>query len=93
MKSAYELAMERLGGDGTAPKLTDEQRSEIAEINSVYDAKLAEREIFVTGQLEKAREKGDFEAIDQLEKQIQSDRRTFESARESKKEKVRQGSK
>jgi len=33
MKSAYELAMERMGGGGDKP-LTDEQKGKIAEIES-----------------------------------------------------------
>lgn len=43
MKSAYELAMERLEeSSGPAQKLTDEQRGRIAEIDNVQDAKAAE---------------------------------------------------
>ena len=43
MKSAYELAMERLEKtSGPAKKLSDEQRAEIAHIEKVYEARLAE---------------------------------------------------
>ena len=43
MKSAYELAMERLERtSGPTKKLTDAQKSAIAEIEQKYDAKLAE---------------------------------------------------
>ena len=45
MKSSYELAMERMGG-GDAP-LSDEQKKQIAEIDSRYKAKVAERKIFL----------------------------------------------
>lgn len=49
-KSAYELAMERLKKkDAEAgfveQKLTDEQKAAIAEARSVYDARVAERQI------------------------------------------------
>lgn len=38
MKSAYELAMERLGGE---TQYTDEQKEQLAEIDRKYDAKVA----------------------------------------------------
>jgi hypothetical protein len=91
MKSSYELAMERLNKTGPTRKLTDEQKKQLAEIDSKYAAKIAEREIFVKGELEKAAEKGDFEAMQQIEKQLQSERKSFEAEKEEKKEKIRQG--
>jgi hypothetical protein len=45
MKSSYELAMERMG-DGDKP-LNEEQKAKIAEIDSKYKAKIAERKIFL----------------------------------------------
>lgn len=49
MKSAYELAMERMGGAG--PSVTDEQKKAIAEIDSKMKAKIAETEITFDQQL------------------------------------------
>ena len=46
MKSAYELAMERMGGGDEKP-LTDQQKEQIAEIDSKFKAKIAERKIFL----------------------------------------------
>src|SRR5438046_2193922 len=54
------------------------------------DKKTAEREIFLKGELEKAAAKDDFEAYQQLEKQLASDRRSLQAELEEKKEKVRQ---
>ena len=47
MKSAYELAMERLSkSDPDASKpLTAEKKARLAEVDRVYKGKLAEREI------------------------------------------------
>lgn len=43
MKSAYEIAMERLAKEsGPVRSLTDAQRARIADINATYDAKAAE---------------------------------------------------
>ena len=47
MKSAYELAMERLEKQTPSAKVTDEQRAAIAEIDSTYRARIAEREVFL----------------------------------------------
>ncbi len=49
MKSAYELAMERAGGESN--KLTDEQKQAIAEIDAKVKAKIAETEIMFDQQL------------------------------------------
>ena len=49
MKSAYELAMERMGGE--SQKLTEEQMRAIAEIDSKMKAKVAETEIMFDQQL------------------------------------------
>ncbi len=90
MKTAYELAMERLSKSSPTTKLTEQQKKEIAELESIYKAKVADREIFVKGEIAKAVDKGDGEAIEQLEKQLISDRKTFQAELEEKKEKVRQ---
>jgi hypothetical protein len=92
MKSAYELAMERLAKTQPTVKLTDAQRSELAELDSKYSAKIAEREIFLKGQLQKAAEKGDAEEYQQIEGQLVRDRKAFQTELEEKKEKVRNGS-
>jgi hypothetical protein len=89
MKSAYELAMDRLNQKSPTVKITDRQKHELAEIDSKYAAKIAERELLLRGELKKAAEKGDLEAIDRLEKQLASDRKSLTAEKEEKKEKVR----
>ena len=83
--------MERLNKASPTVKLSDERKKQLAELDSVYAAKVAEREIFLKGELAKAMAKGDFEAMEQLEKQLASDRKTLQAELEEKKEKVRQG--
>ena len=92
MKSAYELAMERLNKTAPLAKLTDEKKKQLAELDSRYTAKIAEREIFLKGELAKAAQKGDFEALEQIEKQLASDRKTLQAELDKKKEKIRQSS-
>jgi len=90
MKSAYELAMERLSKNSPAVKLTDKQKAELAELDSKYAAKIAEREIFLKEELGKAVGSGDFEAMEQLERQLTSERKKLQGELEEKKEAVRQ---
>ena len=90
MKSAYELAMERLNKTAPATKLSNDQKKELAELDSKYAAKIAEREIFLKGELEKAAAKADFEALDQIERQLVSERKSLQAELEEKKEEVRQ---
>lgn len=89
MKSAYELAMERLNKTSPLAKLSDQQKTQLAELDSQYAAKIAEREIFLKGELAKAAAKGDFDSMEQLEKQLVSDRKSLQAELEEKKEKVR----
>ena len=91
MKSSYELAMERLNKSTPLAKLNDAQKKEIAEIDSRYAAKIAEREIFLKGEITQAINKGDYEAVEQLEKQLVNERKALAEEREEKKEKVRAG--
>jgi hypothetical protein len=90
MKTAYELAMERLNKTSPATKTTDEQKRQIADLESQCMAKIAERELLLKGEIAKAIDKGDAEALEQLEKQLVSDRKSLRAEFEAKKDKVRQ---
>jgi hypothetical protein len=90
MKTAYELAMERLNKTTPPVILTSEQKQQLAELDSLYAAKIAERELLVQSELDKAEAKGDLEAIEQLQKQLISDRKSLAAERDEKKEQVRQ---
>src|SRR5438034_9805952 len=61
MKSAYELAMERLERASPSISLTEDQKREIAEIDSAYRAKIAEKELFIKDQIRKAQSAGNVE--------------------------------
>ena len=61
MKSAYELAMERLQQTSPSLSLTDEQKKELAELDSKYQAKIAEKELFLNEQIRKAQAEGKVE--------------------------------
>jgi len=90
MKTAYELAMERLSQSAPSPKLTAAQKKKLAEIDSKYAAKIAEREIFLKDEHTKAIAKGDWEAVQQIEQQMVSEKKSLNAELEEKKEQVRQ---
>ncbi|MDR1144791.1 MAG: hypothetical protein LBK71_01470 [Verrucomicrobiales bacterium] len=89
MKSAYELAMERLAQSQPAAKLTDAQKRELANISARYEAKIAERTTFLTGKLREAEAKGDAAEADQFRAQLRRDLATFNEEMETKKNAVR----
>jgi hypothetical protein len=93
MKSAYELAMERLkaADPDAAKELTAAQKKQLAEIDQRYKAKLAEREIFLEQQLAAARAAGQAEEIEKLREQIRRERARIEEDREDEKNKIRRG--
>ena len=89
MKSAYELAMERLNQTAPAVKLTGAQKAELAELDSKYAAKSAEREIALKDEMAKVSAAGDFEKAEALRQQLASERRKLQAEREEKKDAVR----
>ena len=90
MKTSYELAMERLSQAAPHTQLSKSQKDALAELDSKYQARIAEREIFLKGEMSKAANKGDYEAMQQLEQQLGSDRKSLRAELEEKKEQVRQ---
>ena len=92
MKSAYELAMERLAkSDPAAKPLSAEQKARLADLDKVYQGKIAEREIFLKQQLTAALAAQNFDEADKVRKQIASEKARLEEEREDEKERVRRG--
>lgn len=91
MKSAYEIAMEKLQKESPDPKLTDAERAELAELDNKYQAKIAEREVFLEGKIAEAGMAGEFEAAEQIKKELIGERKMLQEELEEKKEAVREG--
>ena len=89
MKSAYELAMERLEKNQPSIALTAEQKEQIAEVESSYKAKIAEKELLLRDEIRKAQTTGNFEEVAKLEQQLASETRRLRDDCEAKKEKLR----
>ena len=90
MKSAYELAMERLEKASPSLSFTEDQKKEISEVDSVYRAKIAEQELFLKNQIRNAQTARKLEEVESLEKQLASEIRRLQNECEAKKEKLRE---
>lgn len=91
MKSAYELAMERLEKQAPSAKVTDAQKREIAEIDSLFKAKIAERELFLKEQIAKETAAGRYDEVEKIQDQLVRELRRLREDCEAKKTKVREG--
>jgi len=92
-KSSYELAMERLRkkdeAAGVEPQaLTDQQKAQIAEVRSLYGARLAQAEVLHRSALDRTLDPAERAT---LEEQYRRERSRLTSELESKVEKARLG--
>jgi hypothetical protein len=90
-KTAYELTMERLrkkrrGGRPRAAAVTDAQKGAVAEIRSVYEAKLAELDVMHQSQM---RASVDPNVRATLEEAFRGERERLTTERDAKVEKAR----
>lgn len=94
-KSAYELAMERLKKQDAEAgivqqKLTDEQKAAIAEARSVYEARVAERQIL---HRDKRLTTFDPAEVEKMEEEYRRDMERFATDRDAKIRRIREASK
>jgi len=89
MKSAYELAMDRLEKQSPSSNLTAAQKAQIAEIESLSRAKIAEKELFLREQITKALGGGDVQGAQQIEQQLVREISGIQSSAEERKAAVR----
>jgi hypothetical protein len=94
-KSSFELAMERLRrkdaeeGVTTRP-LTDEQKSAIAEVRNLYEAKLAEQDILQSSAMNRSLGAEPAE-VEEIGRQFRRERERLASERDAKVERIRDG--
>lgn len=90
MKSAYELALERMEKQGIAPPrqdaLSEDTRAEMAAVRQRADAKLAELEILYRDRLAKGQDPAQRQKV---EEEYQIDRQRIEAERDRKLEALR----
>ena len=86
MKSAFELAMERFGG--AVQQFTAEQKDQLAEVERLYEAKIAQARFDAQARLEGSQ--NDPAKINQVQADLAVEIRSLETRRERKKEDLRQ---
>lgn len=93
MKSSYELAMERLNQEdpsGNTP-LSDEKKAALEQVDRKYEAKIAEREVFLGQKIKASRASGNREDEQQLQRQLSDERNRLNEERDNAKEAIRKG--
>ncbi|MCG3150243.1 MAG: hypothetical protein PCFJNLEI_03724 [Verrucomicrobiae bacterium] len=85
LKSSWELALERTGGK-TAGKLTDAQKTKLAELEKLYTAKIAQEELTLKPRIATAKPEDAAKLEETLRNEIAKLRRKLEE----EKDKVRQ---
>jgi hypothetical protein len=95
MKSALEIAMEKIAGGQEGGALTDEQKSAIGELEKEYQAKIAEQEIMVESKIKglAAQAAGpEFnEAVQVMRQQLVEERNRLESKKAKNIQAIRDG--
>jgi hypothetical protein len=91
MKSAYELAMERLQASDpdSATPLTPEQKAALAEIDRIYQGKIAEREIFLKQQLDATLAASNWEEAGKIKKQLAAEKARIAEEKDNEKQRLR----
>lgn len=85
MKSAYEIAMEKLNASsGPVKTLSDEQKEQVAEIDKSCDAKIAETKLAFDEKVAAAPP----EKVQELQQRLASELARLEEKRETEKESV-----
>jgi hypothetical protein len=90
IKSAYELALERMGSQ-PGKKLTPQQKAKLAELDRVYSAKIAEEELSLNPKIAAARAAHDLEGSQKLEETLRAQVQKLRGKLDAAKEAVRQG--
>jgi hypothetical protein len=86
MKSAFELAMERLGG-GPLREYTDAQKEQLAEVDRTYDARVAQARLQADADRRKAG--GDPAKLKQTQDLLTTELTSLEERREQAKDELR----
>jgi hypothetical protein len=81
--------MERLNKSAPTKKISDAQKKQLAELDSKFAAKIAEREIALNAEISKVAD--DFEKAETLRAQLVAERKKIQAELEEKKDAIRLG--
>lgn len=93
LKSAWELALEKLNAQETSPieRLSEDQKKAIAEIRARYKAKIAETEIAADSRIKQLVQSGGFDQVDPVRQRLVDDRNRLNREMEAEVEKAKAG--
>lgn len=92
MKSAYEIAMERLSAsDGNRPDVSAKTRKALAEVDEKTRAGIAEKEILLKQRMVEARASGEVSRLPELEEELRLEIRKLKDRGEAEKDRIRKG--
>lgn len=93
IKSSYDLALEKLQAKlpPTGRKVTKQQKTKLAKLDSIYTAKIAECELELKPKIAAAHAKGDAEAAQKVEETLRAEIAKLRRQLEEKKEAIRHG--
>ena len=91
MRSSYEAALARRGLDDTSkpPALSDKQKRELAEIERIHKAKIAERKIMAENEIHSLTQRGNLEEAAKAREELSKNIRELEEQKSRQLEKVR----
>jgi hypothetical protein len=87
MKSAYELALSRFGGE--LEELSPEQKEQIAEVTRLYQSKMAAAELSAQERLKRA--EGDAAAAERVGEELAIELASLREKEARDKKKIREG--
>lgn len=91
MKSAYELAMERLSKSAPAKSLTTQQKADLAELESLYKSRLAQLDLRTQAELAAAQAADDGDRVQLIRSHFLHEKAQLEGELAEKKDAIRQG--
>lgn len=87
MKSAFELAMERLGGN--VRQYTAVQKEQLADVDRLYDSKVVQAKFDAEARRRQAG--GDAQKLKQIDDDLATEIRSLDARRNRKKDELRNG--
>lgn len=93
MKSAYELAMERLQQQAPSKPLTEAQKAELADLESLFKSRIAQLEIEIGDEIQSAQASEDYAQVDELRARLTTQKARLEEEKDARKENVRKARK
>ncbi len=93
LKSAWEIALEKMGSQAEAgiEELSEEQKEAIAETRRKYKARIAEAEINSMSRIKGTLESGQVDQVRVLQEELSLERKKLEDRMESKVQRIREG--